>query len=81
MRNQIAILFQILITFTGIKLATSQIVINEFQASNASTILDFHGAGDHSDWIELYNTGFAAVELDGWYLTDNKNESTKWRFV
>ena len=65
MQTQIIILFLILITFSGIKLATSQIVINEFQASNASTILDFHGAGDHSDWIELYNTGFAIVETDG----------------
>ncbi len=36
--------------------------------------------GDYPDWVELYNAGSAAVDLDGWYLTDNDGNLRKWRF-
>ncbi|MEX2187359.1 MAG: lamin tail domain-containing protein, partial [Pirellulales bacterium] len=52
-------------------------VINEFMAANATTLADEDGA--FPDWIELYNRGDAAVNLDGWYLTDNATDLTKWR--
>lgn len=32
------------------------------------------------DWIEIYNGTAQPVNLAGWYLTDNKNNLTKWRF-
>ena len=54
------------------------VVISEFMASNINTLLD--GDGLSSDWIELYNPAGMAVNLDGWYLTDNKNNLTKWQF-
>ncbi|MBW8039813.1 MAG: hypothetical protein FVQ85_07420, partial [Planctomycetes bacterium] len=61
------------------------IVISEFMASNTSNIplqngdlLD--GNGESSDWIEIYNPTDTTVNLDGWYLTDNKNNLTKWQF-
>ncbi|MDH4241834.1 MAG: lamin tail domain-containing protein, partial [Phycisphaerae bacterium] len=61
------------------------IVINEFMASNASRppfdpneLLD--GNGDSSDWIEIYNPTDTTINLNGWYLTDNKNDLKKWRF-
>lgn len=72
-------LFLTMIYLLIIKSSIAQIVINEFQASNASTILDFYVVGDHSDWIEIYNAGISAIELDGWYITDNKNDTTKWQ--
>ncbi|MBW8039208.1 MAG: hypothetical protein FVQ85_04330 [Planctomycetes bacterium] len=61
------------------------IVINEFMASNASQLpLDpnelLDGNGESSDWIEIYNPTDTTVNLDGWYLTDNKNNLTKWQF-
>jgi len=31
------------------------------------------------DWIEIYNNSNETQNLDGWYLTDNKNNLTKWR--
>jgi len=31
------------------------------------------------DWIELYNTSDETINLEGWYLTDNKNNLTKWQ--
>ena len=36
--------------------------------------------GNHEDWIEIYNEGASSVSLDGWYLTDNAGDLTKWRF-
>jgi hypothetical protein len=63
----------------------AHLVISEFMASNASQVpledgelLD--GDGESSDWIELYNPTDTAIILDGWYLTDNDSNLTKWQF-
>jgi hypothetical protein len=53
-------------------------VINEFLAANQVGIIDEDG--DHSDWIEIYNPGQHAINLDGWSLTDNPNQPEKWIF-
>ena len=58
--------------------AQTPVVINEFMASNTSTITD--EAGEFNDWIELYNTSSSAVSLNGWFLTDNPANLTKWDF-
>lgn len=42
--------------------------INEFMATNFSTIQDENG--QFEDWIEIYNPGPAAVDLNGLYVTD-----------
>jgi hypothetical protein len=57
----------------------SNIVINEFQPSNIATIADpeYHA---YSDWIELYNNGTTDVNLSDYYLTDNSNDTTQWKF-
>jgi hypothetical protein len=52
--------------------------VSEFMASNRSTIAD--ADGDFSDWIEIYNPDATPINLDGWYLTDNASNKTKWRF-
>ncbi len=54
------------------------IIVNEFMASNASTIAD--ADGDFSDWIELWNPTGAPVEITGWHLTDDALNLTKWTF-
>ncbi|MHC4097913.1 MAG: lamin tail domain-containing protein [Planctomycetota bacterium] len=54
------------------------IIISEFMARNSSTILD--GNNESSDWIEIHNPTDTTVNLDGWYLTDKKNNLTKWQF-
>src|SRR5262245_18261824 len=54
------------------------VVINEFVASNVHGLVDHDG--DRSDWIELKNTGPAAVDLTGWYLTDEATNLTRWQF-
>src|SRR5438105_14317680 len=57
--------------------AQGSILINEFMASNKKTLLDEDGAS--SDWLELYNPGTVAVNLQGWFLTDTTNNLTEWR--
>ncbi len=54
------------------------VVINEFVASNRSTLADEDG--DYSDWIELHNPGDTAVDLSGWGLSDNPANLFKWVF-
>lgn len=49
--------------------ADGQVVINEFMASNASTVSDESGA--FPDWIELHNLGGTDVSMDGWYISDD----------
>ena len=46
----------------------SHLRINEFMASNHFTVND--DLGRASDWIELYNAGPVAVNLDGYRLTN-----------
>ena len=54
------------------------VVVNEFNAGNASGLTDEDG--DFEDWIELFNASDASVSLDGWTLTDDAAEMDKWRF-
>jgi hypothetical protein len=52
------------------------VVISEFMASNSSAWAD--NDGEFSDWIELRNTGNQPVNLNGWHLTDDAANLTKW---
>lgn len=54
------------------------VLLNEFMASNRSTIADEDG--EFSDWIELHNPTSAEIALGGWGLSDNPAEPFKWRF-
>ncbi|MBK7998230.1 MAG: lamin tail domain-containing protein [Verrucomicrobia bacterium] len=58
--------------------AASPVIISEFMAANSSTLADEDG--EFSDWIELYNSSSANVNLLDWALTDNAGSPTKWRF-
>jgi len=57
----------------------SQVVINEFMASNAMTFPDIVNYEDFPDWIELYNTTNKSLDISGWYLTDNLNNTEKFK--
>jgi hypothetical protein len=50
------------------------LLINEFMASNDTTIADDEGGYD--DWIEIYNDGNIAKDIAGMYLTDDLTELT-----
>jgi hypothetical protein len=59
-------------------LLAANLVISELMAQNGTTLKDEDGA--FSDWIEVQNRSPAAVNLDGYYLTDSAHDLTKWRF-
>lgn len=58
--------------------ARQSVIINEFMASNSSTLRDEDG--DYSDWIEIFNSGEQSVDLNNWKLTDDATEPDKWSF-
>ncbi len=58
--------------------AKSQVLINEFLASNSTNIED-PDFEDYSDWLELYNSGKDSVDLGGFFLTDNIDDTEKWQ--
>jgi len=47
-------------------------LISEFMASNSGTLDDEDGQS--SDWVELYNAGDTALNLDGWHLTEDASD-------
>jgi len=70
--------FQLRATPFNPPVVLDQVVISEFMASNDSHVTD--GDGNHPDWIEIWNSTGAAVDLNGWYLTDDLSDLTKWPF-
>jgi len=58
--------------------SASDVVINEFMADNSTTITD--PDGEYDDWIELYNNTDFSFGLEGYYMTDDADELSKWQF-
>jgi len=58
--------------------ANGQIVINEYSAANYNTSTDNYG--EFEDWVELYNPTAAAIDINGWTITDKPSNPTKWTF-
>jgi len=56
----------------------SSIVITEVMADNATYIPDEDG--EYFDWIEIANVSSESVNLNGWCLSDDTSNTTKWRF-
>jgi len=56
----------------------SSLVINEIMAGNVTAVADQNG--EYDDWVELYNGGANSINLNGFYLSDNENDLTKWTF-
>lgn len=62
----------------GVELDAPPILLNEFLASNDTVNAD--EAGEYDDWVELYNAGSTLVQLDGFHLTDDEEQPTRWAF-
>lgn len=56
----------------------AQVVINEYSCANWRAYTNYYL--DTEDWVEFYNAGATAVNLQGYYLSDNDNNPTKWAF-
>ena len=60
------------------QLLAADLVISEFLAVNDSGLVDQDG--DFSDWIEIHNASSEPVSLQGWHLTDDSLDLTRWQF-
>lgn len=69
-------LFSVLLLLLLSGKAEAQVIINEYSASNISTITD--AFGENEDWVELYNTSGSAVDISGYYLSDKSGNMLKW---
>lgn len=54
--------------------------INEFVAANIAAGGLKDEDGELQDWIEIYNQGSSPVNLNGWSLTDDREDPDRWIF-
>lgn len=77
-KNKPAFVISFFITMLlQINIFAQNILINEFMASNATTLTDEFGSFD--DWVELYNPTATPVNIGGFYITDNLTNPTLWQ--
>ena len=55
---------------------SGDLVINEFMASNGTTVMDADSSYD--DWIELYNNSDEDISLSGYFLSDDGDDLSQW---
>ncbi|MEM7264267.1 MAG: lamin tail domain-containing protein, partial [Planctomycetota bacterium] len=59
-------------------LPPDDVVITEIMAASQSSLRD--DDGEYGDWIELFNRGATPVDLRGWALSDDDENSGAWVF-
>lgn len=77
-RRRKASIVNYLLALCLVQSAFANVTINEFLADNKGGLGT--KTGTSTDWIELANNGAEAVDLSGWYLTDQALTPAKWRF-
>jgi len=75
MRN--IIINALLFCFIALSNGSGDVIINEFAASNYASL---RVNDSYPDWIELYNTADTAVDIRGYFLTDDSDDPFKWIF-
>jgi len=73
MKVKLLLTFLLFSTFSSF----SQIVINEYSCSNVNGINDAYG--NREDWVELFNTTGAPIDLTGFYLSNKSTNLMKWQ--
>lgn len=71
-------LFLLTSRFSGSSYGSRTLWITEIMASNRGTIADEDG--EFPDWIELHNAGNSAIELEGFWLSNDPANPLKWAF-
>lgn len=56
--------------------SAQSLVINEYSCSNKSQTNN--AFNDYDDWIEIYNTTNAPINVAGYHLSDKETNPTKW---
>ncbi len=73
-KNHALIILFIICSIGSVK---AQLFINEFVASNDNGITD--ASGSYEDWIEIYNSGTEAINLAGYYISDDIGDPLAWQ--
>ncbi len=55
---------------------STPVVVNEVSAANSIFVNDYY---KRNDWIELYNTTSADIDVEGMYISDNPDKPQKYR--
>ena len=74
----LSLLLIILNIYSVEKISAQSVVINEIMSSNSSIIADEDN--EYHDWIEIFNSGATAVNLNGFGLSDSLNLPFNWTF-
>jgi len=53
--------------------------INEFLAKNEIDSVNVDENGGYDDWVELYNSTDAAIDIGGMYITDSADDLMQWQ--
>ena len=62
--------------YLTINILYSQVVVNEYSASNLTGYTDNYNMEE--DWIELYNISDQSINIGGYFLSDDPNTPQKW---
>jgi len=78
MKRRIIIALALLVTSVSLTFAQGRrgLRINEVMVVNNSNFVDDYGR--KSAWVELFNTTFAPLEISSVYITNDKNNPTKY---
>ncbi|MFK8044558.1 MAG: CotH kinase family protein [Crocinitomicaceae bacterium] len=68
-------IFLLVFIILGTAFGQQQLFINEVMGNNNNAI-----ESESYDWVELYNPNKTAIQLKGWYLSDNPKDPKKWQF-
>ena len=69
------------ISFNGFGQCTplfGKLVINEIMPANKTTAPD--PFGEYDDWVEIYNSTDEPINMEGYFLSDSRNDRTKFVF-
>jgi hypothetical protein len=84
MKNKIIFLFFTIVVFLSLSCvkpeepSKSDILINELLPVNKTIAADQNG--EYDDWIELFNLSSSAIDISGYFLSDDKDLRSKWKF-
>ena len=70
------LLLVVAIYLTGTSQNANTLRLNEVLVYNSSNAVD--DFGEHSSWIEIFNSSYNTVNIGGCYLTDDLNNPTKY---
>jgi len=75
------LLFLCFVLFVSLNVNYAQtIVINEILASNNNVNTD-PDYNEYGDWVELYNSTNSDINIKGYSITDDKTNTTKYKFT